>query len=106
LRRNPDARWRLTPETKKGLVRLQGEMLEAGGGLVPPGGVLIYSTCSLELEENQDQVEDFLGKHPEFSVVETGVVPGEYVNPDGCLDITPLHGGFDGAFAARMVRGR
>jgi 16S rRNA (cytosine967-C5)-methyltransferase len=104
LRRNPDARWRLTPDAVDDLVGLQGEMLEAGSRLVPPGGVLIYSTCSLEAEENQVQVEAFLNEHPEFSVVETGIVSGEFLDPEGRLEVTPLHRGSDGAFAARMVR--
>ncbi len=103
LRRNPDARWRLTPDTLDELVGLQRQILKAGGRLVPPGGILIYSTCSLEGEENQAQVEDFLTEHPEFSVVETGMVSDELVGPEGYLEVTPLQRGFDGAFAARMV---
>jgi 16S rRNA (cytosine967-C5)-methyltransferase len=105
FRRNPDARWRLTPGTLEQLVKLQGQMLEAGSRLVPVGGLLVYSTCSLEQEENQGQVEDFLNKHPEFSVEETGRVSGDYVDSEGRLEVTPLNDGFDGAFAARMVRG-
>jgi 16S rRNA (cytosine967-C5)-methyltransferase len=104
LRRNPDGRWRLTPETLEELVRLQGEMLEAGSRLVAAGGLLVYSTCSIEPEENQGQVEDFLKKHPEFSVVDTGVVSGDYIDSEGRLEVTPMDGGFDGAFSARMVR--
>jgi len=104
LRRNPDARWRLTLDTLNRLVELQGRMLEAGSRLVPPGGVLVYSTCTLEVEENQRQVEKFLLNNPAFSVVETGTVPRDYLDEHGHFLISPHTTGFDGAFAARMVR--
>jgi len=105
LRRHPDARWRLTLDTLKGLVKLQREMLDVGSRLVPKGGLLVYSTCTLEPEENQDQVEAFLGRNPDFSVDESGIVPREYVDERGYLSVVPQAAGFDGAFAARLVRG-
>jgi len=103
LRRHPDARWRLTLETLMRLVELQEEMLDAGARLVPPGGHLVYSTCALEPEENEDQVEAFLARTPRFTVEETGRVPGEYLDEEGRLVVLPQTSGFDGAFAARMV---
>jgi 16S rRNA (cytosine967-C5)-methyltransferase len=105
LRRHPDARWRLTLDTLNGLVKLQKEMLDVGSRLVPKGGLLVYSTCTLEPEENQDQVEAFLGRNPDFSVDESGIVPREYVDERGYLSVVPQAAGFDGAFAARLVRG-
>lgn len=104
LRRHPDAKWRLTLSTLRRLVELQGEILDAGARLVPPGGHLVYSTCTLEPEENRQQVEAFLARTPGFVLEETGTVPPDYLDGEGCLMVLPQTTGFDGAFAARMVR--
>lgn len=105
LRRHPDARWRLTPEMLEGLVELQAEILEAGSRLIPPGGHLVYSTCTLEEEENELQVEAFLDRNPEFSLEETGAVDPSFLDGRGFLKVLPQEAGFDGAFAARLVKG-
>src|SRR5690606_5316378 len=60
LRRHPDGKWRLQPADLSALVELQREILDAAASIVRPGGILVYSTCSLEREENEDQVEAFL----------------------------------------------
>jgi len=104
LRRHPDARWRLTEETLQRLVALQAEILERASRAVSLGGVLVYSTCSLETEENEAQVGGFLAAHPEYSLECTAAAPGTYLDEHGHLSITPHATGFDGAFAARMVR--
>jgi len=105
LRRHPDARWRLSPKMLGGLVELQREMMEAAGRLIPPGGFLVYSTCTLEEEENERQVEDFLARHPGFSLEETRAVNPSFVDEKGCLRVQPQDAGYDGAFAARLVKG-
>jgi 16S rRNA (cytosine967-C5)-methyltransferase len=87
------------------LVQIQREMLDAGSRLVPKGGVLVYSTCTLEPEENTDQVRAFLSRNPHFSVEESGTVSREYLDEWGYLTVIPHEAGFDGAFAARLVRG-
>jgi 16S rRNA (cytosine967-C5)-methyltransferase len=56
-RRNPDARWKLTPETVESLVAEQAGILDRAAGLTKPGGRLIYATCALLPEENEGQVE-------------------------------------------------
>jgi len=66
-RRNPDARWRYTPDDIAGLVEEQKQILDRASKLVKAGGRLIYATCALLKEENEDQVESFLGRHPEFT---------------------------------------
>ena len=104
LRRHPDARWRLTSDTLSRLVRLQEELLTVGSELVPKGGLLVYSTCSLEPEENQEQVGAFLSRNPEFSIRDSETVSREYLDGQGCLSVVPQAAGFDGAFAARLVR--
>lgn len=104
LGRHPDARWRLGPGPMDEMIRLQREILDAGASLVPPGGVLVYSTCTLEPEENHEQVAAFLGRHPEFGLEPTGAVPPEYLDGEGHLAVLPQRHGFDGAFAARLRR--
>ena len=104
LGRHPDGRWRLDTEAMEEMTRLQKEILEAGARLVVPGGVLVYATCSLEPEENRDQVDAFLARHPEFALEPTGAVLPDYMDADGYLEILPQSHGFDGAFAARLRR--
>ncbi len=104
LQRRPDARWRVSPTSLQELVALQKELLAAAAGLLARDGILTYSTCSLEPEENERQVDDFLNSHPEFRLDPTDAVPARYLNDDGCLAVTPQGSGFDGAFAARMRR--
>jgi 16S rRNA (cytosine967-C5)-methyltransferase len=106
LSRHPDGRWRLRPGSIDEMASLQGEMLEAAADVVAPGGVLVYSTCTLEPEENVDRVHAFLRSHQDFHVEVTGSVPSEYLDLDGFLSITPHATGFDGAFAARLRRAR
>jgi len=100
--RRPDARWRLAPESIVELVDVQREMLDAAAEVVRPGGLLVYSTCSLEAEENEGQVDAFLARHPGFRIEATNAVPSRYLDPAGRLCVTPQATGFDGAFAARL----
>lgn len=104
LQRKPDARWRLRPTSLGELVSLQREMLDAAAALLPVQGLLVYSTCSLEREENEDQVEAFLGRNPGFRVEPGDAVPDRYLDGAGRLVVTPQESGFDGAFAARLRR--
>ncbi|HSU16701.1 16S rRNA (cytosine(967)-C(5))-methyltransferase RsmB [Longimicrobium sp.] len=105
FRRHPDGRWRVTPDDLAALAALQTELLEAAAALVKPGGVLVYSTCSLEREENEERVEAFLADHPDFEPrPEPGTVPAELVDAAGRLCVLPQRQGVDGAFAARLGR--
>lgn len=105
FRRHPDARWRLKVSDLAVMGALQRAILSSAADLVRPGGLLIYSTCSLEPEENDSQVERFLAEHPEF-ILEP---PPAGIVPEGALDagrlrVLPQEHGTDGAFAARMRR--
>lgn len=105
LRRHPDGRWRVTPGDLGALVLLQAELLDAAAPLVRPGGLLIYSTCSLEPEENEDQVAAFLERHPEFMRdTHPGAVDDALLNDRGELTVLPQKMGVDGSFAARLRR--
>ena len=91
LRRRPDARWNWSEAKLAELVRLQAGILDAASRRVAPGGVLVYSTCSNEPEENAAQVEAFLLRHPDFSLRES-------------RESVPTETGHDGAFAAALAR--
>ena len=91
LRRRPDARWNWNEEKLAALVKLQADILDACASRVAPGGVLVYSTCSNEPEENEAQVTAFLARHPDFSLAES-------------RESIPFESGTDGAFAARLMR--
>jgi 16S rRNA (cytosine967-C5)-methyltransferase len=103
LRRHPDGRWRIGPRDLVSLVGLQRELLLAAARIVRPGGLLIYATCSLEPEENEDQVEWFLALHEEFEPAPSDSVPPE-VRDGAWLRVLPQRHHVDGAFAARLVR--
>ncbi|HET8654586.1 MAG TPA: 16S rRNA (cytosine(967)-C(5))-methyltransferase RsmB [Longimicrobiaceae bacterium] len=105
LRRHPDGRWRVQPEDLAALAALQREILDAAAPLVRPGGYLVYSTCSLEPEENATQVEDFLARHPGFEPApEHGSVDVSVLDGRGFLRVLPQRHAVDGAFAARLRR--
>ena len=105
FRRHPDARWRLKISDIAVMSALQKQILRAAAAVVAPGGLLIYSTCSLEPEENDEQVDSFLAENLNF-IPEPP--PEGSVSPDlldaGRLRVLPQRHGTDGAFAARLRR--
>jgi 16S rRNA (cytosine967-C5)-methyltransferase len=105
FRRHPDARWRLKVSDLAVMAAIQRGMLDAAANLVVPGGLLVYSTCSLEPEENDAQVDAFLGRHREWALEPPppGSVPDEVLDA-GLLRVLPQRHGADGAFAARLRR--
>lgn len=105
FRRHPDARWRLRISDLAVTAAMQGDLLASAARCVRPGGLLVYSTCSLEPEENDDQVTRFLAHHEDF-VLEPpapGRVPASMIDA-GVLRVLPHVHGCDGAFAARLRR--
>lgn len=102
LRRHADARWRVRPADLESLAALQRDILEGAAEVVGPGGTLVYATCSLEPEENEQQVEAFLRTHTEF---ERAPGPaGTDRTAEGDLFVLPEAETRDGAFAARLRR--
>ncbi|HET9387475.1 MAG TPA: 16S rRNA (cytosine(967)-C(5))-methyltransferase RsmB [Gemmatimonadales bacterium] len=105
MRRHPDARWRLHPAVFTRSAQRQRRLLEAAAPLVRHGGLLIYATCSLEPEENEQVVEEFLNQHPEFArAPRSESVPAELLTVAGDFQSLPQRDGIDGAYAARLVR--
>jgi 16S rRNA (cytosine967-C5)-methyltransferase len=105
FRRHPDARWRLKVSDLAVMSSLQASILKAAAKVVKPGGLLIYSTCSLEPEENDLQIEAFLAANPDWKLdpPPAGSVPAEAID-NGFLRVLPHIHGSDGAFAARLRR--
>ena len=106
LRRHPDARWRLKPSDLAVMGALQRALLRASAPSVRVGGLLIYSTCSLEPEENDAQVESFLADQKGAFALEPppeGAVDSSALDA-GRLRVLPQRHGADGAFAARLRR--
>ncbi|OZC02496.1 16S rRNA (cytosine(967)-C(5))-methyltransferase RsmB [Rubricoccus marinus] len=105
LGKRADMRWRRMPEDLRDLTDLQDRLLNAAAARVRPGGLLVYSTCSLEPEENESRVAAFLDRHPEFSHEPIGgEVPDAMRTPEGNYAALPHVHGTDGAFAARLRR--
>jgi 16S rRNA (cytosine967-C5)-methyltransferase len=106
IRRHPDARWRLHPALFARSAQRQNRLLDAAATLVRPGGLLIYATCSLEPEENEQVVEQFLKRRAEFvrTAPSKARVPAELLTPAGDFQSLPQRHGIDGAYAARLVR--
>ena len=91
LRRRVDLRWRIQPEEIERLRATQLDLLQKAAARLKPGGVLIYSTCSLEPEENTALVQQFLATHPGLKLERE-------------RQLLPFTDGVDGAFVARMIK--
>ncbi|UCF41513.1 MAG: RsmB/NOP family class I SAM-dependent RNA methyltransferase, partial [Gemmatimonadota bacterium] len=94
IARHPDARWRLSAKRIARSAERQAAILDGSAPVVRPGGLMVYLTCSLEPEENEQQVDGFLARHREF----------ERDGDD--LFIFPPDEGTDGGYAARLRRTR
>lgn len=101
-RRNPEGRWRLTPDRLDRVVALQSRLLDLGATMVKPGGRLIYATCSILAREGAGQVDDFLGRHSSWTVQDAGFEGGR--SDGGGRLLTPAHDRTDGFFVARLGR--
>ena len=101
-RRNPEGRWRLTPERLDRVVALQQRLLETAAELVRPGGHLVYAVCSILSREGAGQIGRFLQSHSSWISEETAIAGGR---PDGAGRLlTPGHDRTDGFFVARLYR--
>jgi 16S rRNA (cytosine967-C5)-methyltransferase len=100
--RNPEGRWRLTPERLGRLVARQRRLLDIGAELVRPGGRLVYAVCSLLSREGAVQIAAFLAGRSSWIMEETAMSAGR-LDGAGRL-LTPGHDGTDGFFVARLGR--
>ncbi len=108
IRRHPDIRWNRNPEDLDRFSRSQLELLEAASSILAPDGVLVYSTCSTETEENQQVIERFLERHGDFEISDCKPflpVPARiFADGNGFFQTLPGSLGVDGFFAARLKK--
>jgi 16S rRNA (cytosine967-C5)-methyltransferase len=107
LRKNPDLKWRRGEKDIRRLSELQFSILGNLSAYVKEGGVLVYSTCTVFHEENEDVVERFLDKHPEFELDRMDQVLPEkchFLIHDRYFKTFSPKGGMDGFFAARLIK--
>nr|WP_173198507.1 16S rRNA (cytosine(967)-C(5))-methyltransferase RsmB [Geobacter sp. SVR] len=105
IRRNPEAKWRLSPDDLVRLSTTQKVLLEQVATLLKPGGALVYSTCSTAVEENEAVVRDFLSRRDDYVLENLQDAFPEYaqlLSPEGMFRAWPHRHGMDGFFAARL----
>ena len=93
LRRNPDAKWKIQPDFLEKITQTQQEILNSYASMVKIGGYLIYATCSILKQENQDQIQQFLNSDT-----------GQNFQLDKEVIVSPAASGFDGFYMARLIR--
>lgn len=108
LRRNPDLKWRQHPESLVELCEIQARILRQASRCVAPGGRMVYATCSLLPEENEDQVTAFLAENPDFTLLDANQILadrcGKLTMAGPYLSLRPDRHATDGFFAAVMER--
>ena len=107
LRRNPDLKWRRMEKDVRRLSELQTSILKNLSGYVKKGGVLVYSTCTVLHEENEDVVEGFLKEHTDFELEQLDGILPERLHPfiqNSCFKTFPTKDEMDGFFAARFKK--
>jgi 16S rRNA (cytosine967-C5)-methyltransferase len=106
LHRRPDIRWRITPETVQELSVLQGELLEQAATWVKPGGVLVYATCTLHPQENEEVIQPFLEQHSHWEIKQPSPDSplSAFSTPQGWLKVWPHRYQMDGFFMVRLMR--
>lgn len=91
LRRNPDAKWKLSPAFIESIKKTQAKIIREYSAMLRPGGLMVYATCSLLPSENEEQVQGFLAEYPDFKLLEE-------------RHISPAGDGFDGFYMALLER--
>jgi 16S rRNA (cytosine967-C5)-methyltransferase len=106
MRRHPEIRWRLGEDDPKLLAVRQRSLLAAAAEIVAPGGNVVYSVCSVEPEEGDELIREFLDSRSDFELVDPrpllSVEARKLVRDPGLLETTPASHGLDGFFAARL----
>ncbi len=107
MKKKPDSKWKREPEDIELLNQIQTNIMENAVKLLKPNGVIVYSTCTIEPAENQEIVQAFLTRHPEFTLEPAnGFVDRSLVSKEGYIETLPHRNDMDGSFAARLRKTR
>lgn len=105
LSKKPDIKWKKDIFDLKNMSTVQLKLLSKAATLVKPGGAVVYSTCSIEPEENFEIVKQFLASYPNFKIESAkGNFTDEVIDKNGCIQTLPQKHQMDGAFAAKLIR--
>ena len=105
LSKKPDIKWKKDIFDLRTINELQYKLLCKAGELVKPGGIVVYSTCSIEPEENFIIVQKFISEHTDFKLVSAkGNFPDEIIDEHGCIQTLPHKHKMDGAFSAKIFK--
>lgn len=105
LSKKPDAKWQREADDIPKLVHLQKSLIENSAKLVKSGGVLVYSTCTIEPEENVDLIKEFLAQHSEFSIESaSNIIHQDLVGNQGQVETFRHRHGMDGSFSVRLKK--
>ncbi|MBM4170539.1 MAG: 16S rRNA (cytosine(967)-C(5))-methyltransferase RsmB [Ignavibacteria bacterium] len=105
LTKKPDLKWKKDLGDIRKIVNIQYDLLKKGASLVRSGGSIVYSTCTIEPEENQDLINKFLSEHPNFKLVNgKDFLPHELINEEGFAATYPHIHGIDGSFASKLIK--
>ena len=104
LTKKPDIKWKRDLLDLRSMNELQYDLLNKASSMIKPGGVLVYSTCSIEPEENYDIIKKFLDNNPSFKLENASLYfPSDLVDENGCIQTFPHVHHMDGAFAAKLI---
>lgn len=105
LAKKPDIKWKKDLQEFKKLIPLQRALLDKAASLVKDDGAIVYSTCSIENEENFENIKYFLEQHPEFELITAeDILPKDVLDENGCIQTYPHLHQMDGAFAAKLIK--
>jgi 16S rRNA (cytosine967-C5)-methyltransferase len=106
IQTRPETKWIVSPENVQQLSRVQSSLLDKGSHLVAPGGHIVYSTCSITLDENEHLIRDFLDGHPSFELVPTEPQIGSvaFEGLTHCQRLFPHREDTEGFFIAKLQR--
>ena len=107
LSKKPDIKWKRDLLDIRRMNENQLKYITKASSLVKPDGYLVYSTCSIEPEENYGIVEKFLNSNPDYQLISArGIFPDELIDDNGCIQTLPHVHQMDGAFAAKIWRAK
>ncbi len=105
IRKKPDIKWKREPVDLRKLSEIQSDLLQKGASLLAEGGYLVYSTCTIEPDENFDIVRKFLEKNPDYKLINAGeIIDENVIDENGCVQTFPNVHQMDGSFAAKIQK--